>query len=550
MEKSTMESRQEHRRLLFLPVDVRDPTRTTRRRTRSKSLDYKVRHHLMVNIGKSRRKPPKAPHFVTLEWSLAESTGLEAPSSVGQGEHSASQDVDHDHLHVPANDLVVPETADEYTTLSATTVPIIHALSVFEKEWGEDRFSAYGFALILVAGRNALCSTSSTNTFWFPFAFRQSAFLHHYQQIFTSPDVLIPLYRRSARELQALSLQRSLETIQCVESRISSSDAASATSDSVLHAVLALACYNFTSLDFDQAMIHVKGMWTVVRTRGGISTLEANHDLMLMVSWVDITAALIHDTKPLFPLPLSAPMARANEFQNSGLKTLPAPLLGVINNENEQNTQFINIISCIGHLNALAALVRLELATKGNAIWEDEDQMGFLINPVAHQLLHHPSRLEPATRWDIISEALRLGAIIWIIRVKRRCRSYPGSAEAHISSLLKILSSKFSSEDVWNSPELCLVRLWLLVLCSISEPREKDLTTSMDMIASGMKGSRSGLWVEIMAGIRQMPWVDIFEPGCSKLEQRLMKIRGETDLTAIGLELAVSHRRTRWTYLN
>jgi len=154
-----MESRQEDRRLLFLHVDIRDPTRTTRRRTRSKSLDYKVRRHLMVNIGKSRRKPPKAPQFVTLEWSLAESFGLGAPSSAGQGEHSTSQDVDHDHSHVPANDLVVPETVAKYTTLSATTAPIIHALSIFEKEWGEDWFSAYGFALIIVAGGNALCSS-------------------------------------------------------------------------------------------------------------------------------------------------------------------------------------------------------------------------------------------------------------------------------------------------------------------------------------------------------------------------------------------------------
>lgn len=32
-------------------------------------------------------------------------------------------------------------------------------------------------------------------------------------------------------------------------------------------------------------MIHVKGMWMVVAARGGISTLEANKELMLMISW-------------------------------------------------------------------------------------------------------------------------------------------------------------------------------------------------------------------------------------------------------------------------
>jgi len=283
----------------------------------------------------------------------------------------------------------------------------------------------------------------------------------------------------------------------------------------------------------------------VVAARGGIYTLESNQDLMLMISWygsatpiayaiagdllqtltthfrVDITAALLHDTKPLFPF--SAPMASASVFRDSGLGTLPAPLLSVIDDEKTQNTRFMNVMSNIGDLNALAALVQFELATKGNAIWDDEEQMGFLVNPVTHQLLDQPLRSEPGTRWDIISEALRLGAMIWIIRVKRRCRSYPGTAEARISTLLKMLSSKSNAEHIWNSPDLRLVRLWLLVLCSISEPSDKDLATSMEMIASEIKEPRSVSWVEIMADIRQMPWVDIFEPPCAKLEQQLLK---------------------------
>jgi hypothetical protein len=32
-------------------------------------------------------------------------------------------------------------------------------------------------------------------------------------------------------------------------------------------------------------MIHVKGMSMVIAARGGISTLKASQDLMLMVSW-------------------------------------------------------------------------------------------------------------------------------------------------------------------------------------------------------------------------------------------------------------------------
>ena len=216
-------------------------------------------------------------------------------------------------------------------------------------------------------------------------------------------------------------------------------------------------------------------------------------------------------------------MASASVLHNSGLDTLPAPLLSIINDENTQNTRFVNVMSCVGDLNAVAAFIRSELANKGDTIWDDEEQMGFLMNPVTHRLLGQSITSEPVRHGDIISEALRLGALIWIIQAKRRCRSYPGTAEARVSTMLQLLSNKFDAGSVWNSPDLGLVRLWLLVLCGISEPSDKDLATSKDMIGSNMKEPTSMPWDEIMAGIRQMPWVNNFEPPCAKLGQRLMK---------------------------
>ena len=152
-----MDGPSKKRRLLFLNADTRDFT--TKRRTRSRSIDSKVRRHLMVDIGRSRRKPSKPHQFDTFVWSLAETSG--ALSSTDQGEKSTSRDVDH--LQVPAKDLGVPETAAQYTALHTTTPLILHSLSVFEREWGEDSFSAYGFTLIMVAGRNAMGSSKDAH---------------------------------------------------------------------------------------------------------------------------------------------------------------------------------------------------------------------------------------------------------------------------------------------------------------------------------------------------------------------------------------------------
>lgn len=153
-----MERPPEKRRFLFVNADTRNLT--TQSRKRSKSLDSRVRHHLMVDIGMSRRKPSKTPQFGIFAWALAETS--RALPSTGQGEHSTSRDVEH--LQVPSNDLVVPETAAQYTALYTATPPILHTLAVFEKEWGEDCFSAYGFTLIMVAGRNAMGSSKIPKT--------------------------------------------------------------------------------------------------------------------------------------------------------------------------------------------------------------------------------------------------------------------------------------------------------------------------------------------------------------------------------------------------
>ncbi|KAG4276762.1 hypothetical protein FPRO04_01260 [Fusarium proliferatum] len=385
------------------------------------------------------------------------------------------------------------------------STPRLHALAVFEREWGEDSFSAYGFTLIMTTGQNAMSGTYLTNTFWSPFAFRKSAFLKHYQQIFSSPEVLVPLYRQSSLELKAMALERSLMTIQCIESRLASSDTSWATSDSVVSAVLALICYNFSNLDFDQAMVHIRGIWMVIEARGGISTVENNQDLFLMVSWVDITAALLHNTKPLFPLPM-----RMDASVRPGLSTLPDPLFCLLDGYSLYDERFLAVLACMGDLNSLATFLRTGEMTKGDAIWSDGEQINLLLNPMAHDLLSQQlSEPEQSnTPFEIILESLRLGAIIWIIQTKRRCRCYPGTAQTHITSLLRILSKDAEADSPWNCrADLQVVRLWLLVLCSVSEPSGQDYATLMQIIASEMKELNLVTWSQLVSVIQGMPWI-------------------------------------------
>lgn len=215
-------------------------------------------------------------------------------------------------------------------------------------------------------------------------------------------------------------------------------------------------------------------------------------------------------------------MTFADVHHPARLEMLPAPLINIVHDENSHNARFTSVMACMSDLNALATLLRVEQATKGDAL--DEERMGLLVNAIAHRLLDQQSLgpPEPVTRCDIVSEALRLGAIIWIIGVKRRYRSYPATAGARISTLLKLLSSSLETENVWNSsPDLRIVGLWLLVVCSTSEAANQDHATSMRMIANHKKDQRPGSWDEVMSNIRRMPWIDMYEPSYAELRQEL-----------------------------
>lgn len=146
----------------------------------------------------SRRKPSKAPQFNTFVWSL--SNPSEALESNCQGDDSASRDFNQ--LQVPAKDSAIPETSAQYTALYPSTLPILHALSVFEKEWGEDSFSAYGFTLIMVTGKNAM-GTSKDNQIPDPVLIAIANMLQH---SLLRKHILVPF------RLQKICLPSSLQT--------------------------------------------------------------------------------------------------------------------------------------------------------------------------------------------------------------------------------------------------------------------------------------------------------------------------------------------------
>lgn len=236
---------------------------------------------------------------------------------------------------------------------------------------------------------------------------------------------------------------------------------------------------------------------------------------------MDTTAALLHDTEPLFPLPV----LRADN-NIAGWTTLPNPLLHIACNNCIYSQRLLSIVVCIGELNAVATITRNDAANSDSVIWNEEEETSFSINRLTHHLLQTRPLSASVTASDTIAEALRLGALIFIIHIKRKCRSYPSDAEEQISKLLKMLANEtfMDGMSIWGNHDLRLVRIWLFVLCSVCEPNSTDMAIAMEMLHSDFAGMEHTSWTETtMAEIRQMPWLDSFEPLLAKLEHRLFE---------------------------
>lgn len=195
------------------------------------------------------------------------------------------------------------------------------------------------------------------------------------------------------------------------------------------------------------------------------------------------------------------------------------PLFNIMKAEATKDTHFMHVLSCMTDLNAVAALIEFEFAAKGDSLWEDEEYMGLRINPIAHRLLDRPAQAASMVDCELISEALRLGAILWIIWIKRQYRSYPGTSTAYVSRLLSQLSIQHGWRDTSSASDLLSIRLWLLVLCGISScGTTGEWTTAVDMISREMRQLKGNAWAEVMGRVRQMPWVSVFETRCAELE--------------------------------
>ncbi|KAL4793084.1 hypothetical protein BDV19DRAFT_391525 [Aspergillus venezuelensis] len=461
-----------------------------------------IRRHVMLDIGRARRKPRR-----------------NAPVAVGARPRiSSTKDGNSRDSAAHADSKPAPSSFETDGKTIPPERPFWdqHPLVMLERQWEMDTFSAYGIAFVISEGRHLVSKNhkSDHGGFWFPFAFRASTFLRHFRDALTSSHMLASITTAVSKEFQIIALRRMLGTISCIGNILSGHDLRQVTANRVIRGVLACICYNLVSSDYAQAQLHLDGLERLVSARGGVMNLQSDKDLALMIFWVDVTASLLFNSKPRFSLPyLLLPAPVPGDLLNA-LPSSVTRLSGKLNPANGRHGA--HVLLCLGDLAAVAPSVEHRLAPNTDSPWEQEESIGLDLNPIAHRLMELSP--DPGTAVHVVAKALRLGQINWIILVKRICRAYPGSPAQYASTLLGLLGY---TKPWYKDVNLIPAYFWLLVLCAIAV-RETDKESGAVALIQGA-AQHWGLtsWREVMVHVRQMPWINAFDVLGKDLERRV-----------------------------
>ncbi|QYS92692.1 hypothetical protein H0G86_000097 [Trichoderma simmonsii] len=495
----------------FLFVNISGPTDG---RHRGPSTQTRIRQHVMRDITKAQPKPPpnrrakskkgnskkKMRHTKT-----PDASALEGHSEEPRDHESATGTIVSRISGSPI-DGSSPGTPDRCCTQLQQPTALVHLklnqhpLDVLYQSLADrSKFPAY--SLVYAVTQNVKVNHAPGRSFLFPFAFKETPLYH---KILTGQHVA-EIVRSSPEKSIMIAITRFTEVLRCIRKRLSHPDLDMALSDDTIMAVIDSICYSFALEDLTQARCHLDGLYMMINSRGGYSSFSEKPDIQRMMFWIDVTAAIIFERIPRFPLPatLLPPPPRTGTSAIWDLLSL------VKETECQSDVEQNELFDALKEVSSIAKTIESEVFTRGDAAWHDAVFLGSLVHPVAHRLL---STLEQDCEKQHlpISVSIRLGIALFVLILKQQSQGCPAPSTPYVAKTVAVLYWDIPNIPSHMSSILFTLQLWLLLLCTIAYPDTTLLPEIQMMITRIMKQSNLNCWDKVVATARLMPWISKF----------------------------------------
>jgi hypothetical protein len=149
---------------------------------------------------------------------------------------------------------------------------------------------------------------------------------------------------------------------------------------------------------------------------------------------------------------------------------------------------------------------------KKRLLWQDESFLQAQVNPLTYRLLNSGIQLEDVDETNVEGESCRLGALIFLSKIRRRFGArlvFTGVETERLRVLLEMYG------ETWETYKKML--LWVAVLAALETDSEERLWFC-DVIGKTAKAMGLQSWEGIVAHASNLLWVgDVLDKECDDL---------------------------------
>ncbi|KAF4626853.1 hypothetical protein G7Y89_g11305 [Cudoniella acicularis] len=294
----------------------------------------------------------------------------------------------------------------------------------------------------------------------------------------------------------------SSEAIRSINRRIT--DPVLGTSDGVIFAIISFACHAVMFNDVQGTLTHFNGLEAIIHRRGGLDALGSNPVLRIVLFWIDVNTAFLHDRCPRFPAPEDI-LPKAN-IEVLALHS-PHPMLEACIDE--------QVVSVMSELLVLNQLILSELAVRD--MWDDGVFAGLHIVPIMSKLLC--IRQEPCEHGPVFArqKACRIGALLYLAAIRRSFGVHL-APDIHIPKLKHAITTWVELNMDGTNPLI----LWLLVIGGAQSLGHQDNGWFVSATVNIIVRLQLSAWEELMNSVRSVLWVEgILQVECSEFHRKI-----------------------------
>ncbi|CZR67426.1 uncharacterized protein PAC_17325 [Phialocephala subalpina] len=330
---------------------------------------------------------------------------------------------------------------------------------------------------------------------WLPVAVRDAATFHQFLA-----NVSLNISRVRGENLDnAVSIAHHSLAIRSVNQKLS--DPNLRTSGDVIASILCFVCYSTVKGDFHGISVHLDGLQNVLRLRGGYKSIKSDPVLVNIAYGVDMTRSLRQDTKPQFPLPEEMLQAVQNDQSADDFVFFArTPYSAQWREIFPPNHPMMSVFDELQHAVEVAKLKAMR-----NQQWRIVNFVIFRMYPTIHRLLSMGLDPDPDDQWSIVQEASRLGILLFMGEIRRKCGALGVSTRLYITKL-KVFMEGLGSTIDWTSANMLL--LWVMFFALLESWKLPEQDWYVESMHAVMARTTLRSWDAVLERVKSFLWVD------------------------------------------